>query len=81
MKKLIFILTFVLIFCCTFFGEKNTNRNNLFANTGEKFDLKILNEWVEYIYDATIDQWYKITHFEDGTIGIEPVPYPPEDWH
>ena len=81
MKKLIFILTLVLIFCCTFFGEKSTNFNNLFTKTSGYSEFRILNEWVEYVYDATIDQWFKITHFEDGSIGIEPIPYPPEDWH
>jgi hypothetical protein len=34
-------------------------------------------EWVEYI--CTDGQWYEITHYTDGTIGIVPIAHSPID--
>jgi hypothetical protein len=33
--------------------------------------------WVEYI--CVDNQWYRITHYTDGSIGIVPVSHPPQD--
>jgi hypothetical protein len=34
-------------------------------------------EWIEYI--CTDGQWYEITHYTDGTIGIVPISHSPID--
>ena len=39
--------------------------------------LNCQDEWVEYVFSN--GQWFKITHFIDGSIGVVPVAYPPED--
>jgi hypothetical protein len=41
-----------------------------------KIESKIYDEvWVEYV--QINDQWYKITHYPDGSISVEPVARPP----
>jgi hypothetical protein len=73
MKKLLIISLSVL-----FFSFCNSSISNSISNiTIGCIKAMVDVDYIEYVY---IDgQWYKITHYVDGSTGIEPVQCPPQD--
>lgn len=75
MKKLFFIV--FLVFSFSFL-----NNFNVSAISKPDWAIESVNtpgdiEFVEYVLIG--EQWYIITHYADGTIGIEPTLNPPRD--
>jgi hypothetical protein len=75
MKKLFLIVLSVMFF--SFFGSINKNSfiNTTSATANIEFSSDV--DYVEYVLIG--DQWYKITHYIDGSVGVEPVNRPPQD--
>jgi hypothetical protein len=73
MKKI--FLFVLIIFCLSFKGTvKPLNDNSAFIVSLHCSDE---DPWIEYI--CTDGQWYKITHYPDGSIQTEPIYAPPQD--
>jgi len=75
MKKLFFIVFFV-------FSFSFLNNFNVSAISKPDWAIESVNtpcdiEYIEYVLIG--EQWYIITHYTDGTIGIEPTLNPPRD--
>jgi len=73
MKKFFLLVLFVLCFSIT----GNYNNFSISKTFNEKIENLGDDIWIEYVCND--GQWYKITHYPDGTIGTEPVPCPPWD--
>ena len=73
MKKFILL---VLFFLCFSYTEK-FNNISISKIINSKLEYITDEIWIEYVYIN--NQWYQITHFDDGTIGIVPVECPPKD--
>lgn len=71
MKK--FISLVVVLFALLFSGDLQTYVTEM---PKLKIESKVYDEvLVEYV--RINDQWYKITHYPDGSISVEPVARPP----
>ncbi len=78
MKKILisFLVTVSLSFSVLF------NANAVLSTSSQEIfsvNTKIYSEvsWIEYI--CVDNQWYRITHYTDGSIGIVQVAHPNED--
>lgn len=77
MKKFLLVTTFLAITCTPLFSFFNPNLSSCNIPANNSYGILMEDEWVEYIM---IDgQWYKITHYSDGLIGVVPVAHPPDD--
>ena len=74
MKNLILtaILT-VVLFSSTAFAQ----RINFNSYANKTSSIKSVQDWVEYVLIG--NQWYKITHYDDGSIGVMPSQGAPLD--
>ncbi len=77
MKKFFLVLSFLALFFTSAFSYSSTNLMN--TNSDEE-KILIADTEIDYIEYLYIDgQWYQITHYTDGTIGVMPVQRPPDD--
>ena len=77
MKKFFLVLSFFALFFASALSYSSTNLINM-RSVEEKIliaDTEI--DYIEYLY--LNGQWYQITHYTDGTIGVMPVQRPPDD--
>jgi hypothetical protein len=75
MKKLFFIVFLVLSF--SFLNGFNVSVICKSDCAIESLEMPGDIEYVEYVLIG--EQWFIITHYTDGTIGIEPSSTPPRD--
>jgi len=75
-----YFYVFLSLFAFLFGTSSATSLPSINKFTGSNESTQTLNsfeEWVEYMYSE--GKWYKITHYEDGTIGVVEVLHPPDD--
>ena len=73
MKNLLILVLFV--FCFSLAGSMN----NYTAGYTRIVSIEDSGDetWVEYV--CINNQWYQITHYADGTIGVVPIDHSPND--
>lgn len=77
MKKFLLVFSFIALFFTSAFSYPSINLINT-RSAEEKILISVTEiDYIEYLYIN--EQWYQITHYTDGTIGVMPVQRPPDD--
>jgi len=76
MKKVIFAFLITVSFLFSSFTLRGYSATtNIPQNNIQQINYNPDIDYVEYVLVS--DQWYEITHYVDGTIGVVPVIGPP----
>jgi hypothetical protein len=77
LKNLLIVFTTLAILLITQFSFAYS-KAPIFSFSSEKLvNFKVLDIWIEYLCIDGL--WYEITHYNDGSVGVQLISKPPND--